>query len=312
MTRETKIGLLVGLAFIIVIGILLSDHLTSTTEPASAQLSLVGPNGREGLTIIGRPSVPVTIEPPPAVEPRNRVVTVEEMKAPETMDSVIRLAPNPVAPGNSRAVTINVNGGATPPAQTDVLTQLAQKLPGDLELVTPPAALVTESVAPQTLTVVVPPAPTPGVIEYTVKEGDSLGRIASRLMGSSKKANQDAIMAANPSMKGDPDRIIVGRVYLIPTGATATATVATAIEPTATKVTKKTKATTDGGTYWYNVKENDNLWKIAADQLGNGNAWTAIKELNKDILKGGETLHTNMRLRLPAKPVNNATASIRD
>ena len=33
MTRETKIGLLVGLAFIIVIGILLSDHLTSSTEP---------------------------------------------------------------------------------------------------------------------------------------------------------------------------------------------------------------------------------------------------------------------------------------
>ena len=33
MTRETKIGLLVGLAFIIVIGILLSDHIGSTTEP---------------------------------------------------------------------------------------------------------------------------------------------------------------------------------------------------------------------------------------------------------------------------------------
>ena len=33
MTRETKIGLLVGLAFIIVIGILLSDHMTSTTQP---------------------------------------------------------------------------------------------------------------------------------------------------------------------------------------------------------------------------------------------------------------------------------------
>src|SRR5438477_143419 len=39
MTRETKIGLLVGLAFIIVIGILLSDHLTSTNEPQQAQLA---------------------------------------------------------------------------------------------------------------------------------------------------------------------------------------------------------------------------------------------------------------------------------
>ena len=39
MTRETKIGLLVGLAFIIVIGILLSDHFTSTTQPHQAALT---------------------------------------------------------------------------------------------------------------------------------------------------------------------------------------------------------------------------------------------------------------------------------
>ena len=42
MTRETKIGLLVGLAFIIVIGILLSDHLTSSTEPPQAPLATAG------------------------------------------------------------------------------------------------------------------------------------------------------------------------------------------------------------------------------------------------------------------------------
>ena len=42
MTRETKIGMLVGLAFIIVIGILLSDHMTSTTEPQRADPSFPG------------------------------------------------------------------------------------------------------------------------------------------------------------------------------------------------------------------------------------------------------------------------------
>jgi hypothetical protein len=40
MTRETKIGLLVGLAFIIVIGILLSDHFSTATQPPQ---SLVAP-----------------------------------------------------------------------------------------------------------------------------------------------------------------------------------------------------------------------------------------------------------------------------
>ena len=51
MTRETKIGLLVGLAFIIVIGILLSDHINTSTEPPAAAWgaaygSLVGPTIR--------------------------------------------------------------------------------------------------------------------------------------------------------------------------------------------------------------------------------------------------------------------------
>ena len=42
MTRETKIGLLVGLCFIIVIGILLSDHFRSTMEPPEAALVNAG------------------------------------------------------------------------------------------------------------------------------------------------------------------------------------------------------------------------------------------------------------------------------
>ncbi len=52
MTRETKIGMLVGLAFIIVIGILLSDHMTSTTEPPKAALASAGPDVRRGTTTL--------------------------------------------------------------------------------------------------------------------------------------------------------------------------------------------------------------------------------------------------------------------
>jgi hypothetical protein len=41
MTREAKIGLLVALAFILVIGILLSDHVTSATREPAAPLALI-------------------------------------------------------------------------------------------------------------------------------------------------------------------------------------------------------------------------------------------------------------------------------
>src|SRR4051794_29850308 len=50
MTRETKSGMLVGLAFIIVIGILLSAHMTSTTETPRAD------QPRAGSDVRGRPT----------------------------------------------------------------------------------------------------------------------------------------------------------------------------------------------------------------------------------------------------------------
>ena len=53
MTRETKIGLLVGLAFIIVIGILLSEHLTTASEPPTAALAQAGGNVRQGMATPG-------------------------------------------------------------------------------------------------------------------------------------------------------------------------------------------------------------------------------------------------------------------
>ncbi len=69
MTRETKIGLLVGLAFIIVIGILLSDHLTSTTEPPQARLTQAGNNVRQGVSVPGattaNPPVTTIVAPAP-------------------------------------------------------------------------------------------------------------------------------------------------------------------------------------------------------------------------------------------------------
>jgi LysM repeat protein len=261
MTRETKIGLLVGLAFIIVIGILLSDHLTSTTEPASAPLAIVGATGRDGLTTIGRPSVPVTVEPPAPVAPRTPVVTMEEMREPANVNAVIKMAP---VTQHGRALPAQAVAPVAPaqpatPFAADSLVQFAEKLPQDLEVVGPAAATGGATpVTTVTVTTTIPPA-SEGFTEYTVKEGDSLGQIAGRLMGSSNQANQAAILKANPSMKGDPNRIIVGKSYRIPTvGVVTTATTATVAQGTVatTEVKKATDAkpaAADAGTYWYKV-----------------------------------------------------------
>jgi len=80
MTRETKIGLLVGLAFIIVIGILLSDQLMRSTEPPAAPLATVGDTLRKGTTTPAshnRPA-PVAVSSQDA-SPDNEVPTRDEL-----------------------------------------------------------------------------------------------------------------------------------------------------------------------------------------------------------------------------------------
>ena len=79
MTRETKIGLLVGLAFIIVIGILLSDHMTSTTQPPQAMLVDAAPNVRESVVAPAPPQVPTT----GTSRPTRRAAQVEEPHLPK-------------------------------------------------------------------------------------------------------------------------------------------------------------------------------------------------------------------------------------
>src|SRR5687767_2252754 len=83
MTRETKIGLLVGLAFIIVIGILLSDHMTSTTQPPQAALVNAGTNVMESVTTPAptNPGPPAVVHVPP-ITPSDQVPTQSELRTP--------------------------------------------------------------------------------------------------------------------------------------------------------------------------------------------------------------------------------------
>src|SRR5690348_1377514 len=93
MTRETKIGLLVGLAFIIVIGILLSDHLTSSTEPPQASLGQVGNNLRQTTVSPGATAPPITaVVTPQQVQPQQPVMTQQEATRPQPVQ-IIKVGP---------------------------------------------------------------------------------------------------------------------------------------------------------------------------------------------------------------------------
>ena len=54
-----------------------------------------------------------------------------------------------------------------------------------------------------------------GNLNYVARSGDTVSQLAIALLGSDSKANRDAIIAANPSLQANPDRVLDGHTYSI-------------------------------------------------------------------------------------------------
>ena len=282
MTRETKIGLLVGLAFIIVIGILLSDHLSSTNEPLGAQLSIAGENLRSGLGQ-GTDDVAPVLRAPQTITPSQPVVINQELKHQSTQPP-LRFVEPPAIVTNTPVGTVN-----------ERLRQAAQQQGEDLVPADPNAQNNITPPAPvEPAPIVKPQAVKTTARTYQVQPGDSLGAIAHKVYGSGSRANCEAIVAANPSLADNRDLVVAGRTYTIPPldGTPSTPTDDAPAAPV-------TKAST------YIVKQHDTLYSIAMLEVGSPSAISAIKELNKDVLNGSDRLRPNMKLKLPGKTQND-------
>ena len=105
-------------------------------------------------------------------------------------------------------------------------------------------------------------------------------------------------------MQEDPDRVIVGKSYVIPVPGGS---------PSASNAAHSDEFESDcrPAAYFYTVKEGDSLWQIANDQLDDPSAVDAIKDLNGTVLKGDkhDVVIPGMKLRLPAKPVADTTSN---
>lgn len=286
MTRETKIGLLVGLAFIIVIGILLSDHFTSTTQPHQAALTTtiddvlgstrtMGPH-RQNAAPLEAPNVephgPILVQPDPSLERREHV----EVGAANRGQRPIDVTEQPVIPNMPEIAQIPDVRGNTNPAEENILAHTEPLVIASQPQPQPPANVTTNTKT------------------YTVEMGDSLGKIAAKTMGSGSKANQNAILKANPKLAENPNKVNIGDVLNIP---------ATEQKETLATQAKPTPPAAASSSLEYVVKEGDNLHKIAREQCGGTSFVSQIQDLNKDVLKGGDKLKIGMKLKLPPKQV---------
>ena len=150
---------------------------------------------------------------------------------------------------------------------------------------------------------------------YTIQEGDNnLSKIAKKFYGEeegNRLVNINKIFDANKETLKSPDKIFVGQKIVIPQPAPP-------IKPQPSDVLQggmfRNVPSVGGGSAnrtndnpkpntgrVYVVKEDDSLWKIAANELGNGTRYEEISKLNSDILTNENKLKLGMKLRLPAK-----------
>lgn len=136
--------------------------------------------------------------------------------------------------------------------------------------------------------------------KYTVVEGDTLWDIAAAVYGSGVHLKE--ILVANPKL-GDGSRVRSGLEIVLPRVAKANGV------SKASGATKKTEGASNtstpepsrlpNGQRTYEVKKNDNLYRIAAKMLGNGTRWPEIVDVNPGI--DPNRLSVGQRLVIPRR-----------
>ncbi len=286
MTRDAKVGLLLGLFFIFIIAFLINglpslrhdennNKLTNKMVDFQNEPTALGAKERK---VVGRNELSRQTEPVKQ-QPLEKVQTsITEDTSPRFKMSL--------------------------PDSTSVVKDVSIEKASN-EIKSAAAATVTVKKAR--------PVETNRPKTYIVSEGDNLAVIAKKLYGDeggNKIKNITKIFEANRELLKSPGEIYVGQELVIPPLTTAQKRSETeSIFPNGLfekvksigrrQLSTKTAETKQSRVY--RVQEGDSLWKIAAEQLGNGGRYPEISKLNTGILEDEDTLFVGMRLRLPGQ-----------
>ncbi|MEZ6192873.1 MAG: LysM peptidoglycan-binding domain-containing protein [Phycisphaerales bacterium] len=311
MTRETKIGLLLGMGVILLIGIIISDQLSqvqqdpadftgfaaetqgsidfSDAAPAPGYTTIPAPGQKQNTTPTG-PS-PVTDVPNEFFIPDDVRATLPQRQADATPDANVQ--------SSLTAYNLDPSSNPLPPRSDDgVATLTFGGPPSDMPhyVQNTPAPTPTPAVerAPETRTA---PTGSVSVIRHTVQADESLIKIARRYYGSD--AYWRAIALANPGKVTRDGGVLAGTVLDIPKRDDAVLGLdIDSVIPAERQIQVDTRiASSSGGTI--EVQSGDTLSELASKHLGTATRWEELLEANKDQLDGPQSLRVGMKLKLP-------------
>jgi nucleoid-associated protein YgaU len=301
MTSDAKIGLLLGLLFIFIIAFVINGlprfrNITNGSEMTTNMVSSqndtqpIGSRERQAPGVFNwteRSTEQTYQESQPVLEQKedvrfkiqlpNEIPVAKDTSIMEIAEEVESIAPEPAKPD--------------PPAE--IPEEKAEEI----------VAMKTES-------------PRPSLPKfYVVTEDDSLGlvSVARKFYGpeqGNKKINIDRIFEANKNLLKSPDEIFVGQKLTIPplvnleaetkeTGSTFADSILEKVKSIGKNLSNHSEKKEQ--TVPYIVQEDDNLWRIAVKQLGDGSRYKEISRLNANILEDENNLTVGMLLRMPTR-----------
>jgi len=316
MARETKVGLLAGLAFIICFAVILShrgraDGLLNLRDvatqlgvggeapPAISHLqtgSLSGTQPRQAVDALtlgpaAQPTAPVNLPPIVKYDRGQGAWITPEQAALQSMTSpVSALGTSADAQRALEEHLAKISSSQRPPSAA------------------PPASDQAHAAAPITVSAASPAAVEPGArrpadgAEYLVRPGDTLSKIAEAKYGTRSRRIVDAIMDANRGRLSDPNQVQSGMTLMLPklepAPGPARVERTAHVEPTNSKnpaIDRKPLPSFR----WYQVRKNDRYAAIARLQLGDDTRWREIFELNKDKFPDANQIREGVRIKIP-------------
>ncbi|MHC4204063.1 MAG: LysM peptidoglycan-binding domain-containing protein [Planctomycetota bacterium] len=301
MTSDAKIGLLLGLLFIFIIAFVINGlprfrNITNGSEMTTNMVSSqndtqpIGSRERQAPGVFNwteRANQQAYQEPEPVIEQK------EDVRFKIQLPSEI-----PVAKDTSiMEIAEQVESTTPEPPEPAPPVQIREE---KVENIAATESKPVKSVRPRF---------------YVVSEDDSLGlvSVARKFYGpeqGNKKINIDRIFAANKRLLKSPDEVFVGQKLIIPSLTDPAAETKETRSTLAGSILEKVKSIGKNlsnrpekaeKSKPYIVQEDDNLWRIAVKQLGDGSRYKEISKLNTNVLNDENDLTVGMLLRMPAR-----------
>ena len=335
MTSDAKVGLLLGLVFIVIIAFLInglpnllrnnndSESIVKNSIAAESTSSYSPKDQAERVansfstpavkrTTASTQTITVpqkTIGPQstttrsysPTLSSARQTPAVSSLPASSYSNTSTRNYQSGSSQPTVSVPAIRIPSQATTPADTGTQQQPANNIvsiPRSVTVTNDPSPVITH---PTRTVSAASPVKKSDSKSYTVSSGDNLTKIAIKFYGKaegSKYSNMMKIYEANKGVMKSPDSVIEGQKLTIPALGGQTGFTSTA--PLSAPVEKTiTPSVNSAKTVDYVVKEGDSLWTIAESKLGNGKRYVEISKLNKSALPNENSLKVGMKIKLP-------------